>query len=435
MTVEAPKRLTLIGFLIQVVLAAGLVFLGLKLFSTLAAMKEPIPKKPPIVSEPAVFVTPVNYGPYQETLSILGFVRPMSELEIRSELMGKVTTVLEKARPGVVIPAGTVLAELDGHDERSLAHSVTLQIQQLKERRDLSRKSLKTLELQTIQAKKERDSASAELRRIEGLQGRSSSTPTERDQQVAAVARAERVLLELARSADSLRSELAQNALSIAESEAQLKRATKNVERLVIKSPQWPVRITERLVEPGMAIGQRQVLFRSEHATRQEIHLTVDASWYDEVQEGTEVSVWPAHSEERLARTLKVSRKASGIEERDRTFTIWLEQEVTEDTPRWPKGLFVNATLKGRKHERVMAIPNIALLGNRVFVTRPERAGAKRGVVAAHEVSLSRRLANVALIEGGLEEGDLIITSNLEALIAGESVRWGDTSPPVAEPR
>ncbi len=84
-------------------------------------------------------------------------------------------------------------------------------------------------------------------------------------------------------------------------------------------------------------------------------------------------------------------------------------------------GQFVNANIQGRTVESAMVVPNKALReGNYVFVSQDQRL-ERRPVTVIWQDDQN------ALIESGLNAGDLVVTTSLNSTLAGAKVKFSDS--------
>lgn len=84
-------------------------------------------------------------------------------------------------------------------------------------------------------------------------------------------------------------------------------------------------------------------------------------------------------------------------------------------------GQFVNANIQGRTVENAMVVPNKALReGSYVFVSQDQR-------LERRPVSVVWQDDQNALVESGLNTGDLVVTTSLNSTLAGARVKLSDS--------
>lgn len=117
-----------------------------------------------------------------------------------------------------------------------------------------------------------------------------------------------------------------------------------------------------------------------------------------------------------------VVRFSPKVDEQTRTATVFIRVDNTTHKPPLLPGTFVHARVEGPILKQIIAVPRDAIPEGRAFVER-------NGKVEEHRVVVSRTLGGLALIESGLEAGDLIALTNLDVLMnpnSGEQTQDGD---------
>ncbi|MBS0205215.1 MAG: efflux RND transporter periplasmic adaptor subunit [Planctomycetes bacterium] len=112
-------------------------------------------------------------------------------------------------------------------------------------------------------------------------------------------------------------------------------------------------------------------------------------------------------------RVMRVSPKA---DEQTRTAMVFVHIDNTEQQSPLLPGTFVQARIDGPILKRAVLVPRDAVLEEMAFVERD-------GVIQQRRVRIARTLHNLALIESGLEPGELIALTNLDVLFDGARVR------------
>ncbi len=117
----------------------------------------------------------------------------------------------------------------------------------------------------------------------------------------------------------------------------------------------------------------------------------------------------------------RVARIAPAADQATRTFSLYVEVDNTRQRVPLMPGVFVEATVAGPLHRDVLVVPRGAIDGKHVFVYVDGRASKRT-------VRIERNLRDESIV-AGLRPGEIVITSNLDALYEGASVRLKDQRP------
>jgi multidrug efflux pump subunit AcrA (membrane-fusion protein) len=123
----------------------------------------------------------------------------------------------------------------------------------------------------------------------------------------------------------------------------------------------------------------------------------------------------------------RVTRMEAQVDQTSRMIHVVVEiadpYEKTVDHPPLLPGTFVDVRIFGRTLESVVALPRFAIReGNRVWVYED-------GSIQVREVEILRADRLQSLVASGLEGGDLVVVSTLDAVTDGMKVRRaGDES-------
>ena len=119
-----------------------------------------------------------------------------------------------------------------------------------------------------------------------------------------------------------------------------------------------------------------------------------------------------------------VSRIAPSANETNRSFRIYVDIDNRAQARPLIPGMFVRARIDGPTHADVIAVPRGSVQDGSVFVSHDRRV-QRRGV------TIVRRLAEYTIVSG-LDPGEIVITSNLDALSVGMQVKLELLSTPLA---
>lgn len=96
-------------------------------------------------------------------------------------------------------------------------------------------------------------------------------------------------------------------------------------------------------------------------------------------------------------------------------------QFAVDNTPdlRIRSGMFGRVTVKGGQADTALVIPASAVVGSAV---RPQVYRITGGKALLHDITISRRVGNEAIVTGGLSTGDVIVTGGFINLFDGANV-------------
>lgn len=421
------------------VLALAFLFLGRMGFQKLAALAEDSERSdtPPL---PAMVRTQtVEHRTYRETLRGYGRARAVRLTTVAAEVAGYVEHVdrkLEKGNAyafeppttsnGAGQPArerptpGPLVVKLETHELEDLVKRAQAEMDALdaevarlvalaaiyEERIELAREELRT-------ATRERD-------RVERLvRDGGKLTPSELDAEILKVMLREQAIKQLVWN----KTENEQQQLVLAKrkvaAEANADIARRNLRRASIHVP-VPGVIDAREVNRGDRVAPGQTLFTVLDLSRVEVPVALAARFFADVQVGAAVELFDPETET-LVHTGTIGRKAASIDETERTFFVYVVIDGTPTSNPVAPGRFLRAELGGRTHQDVVVVPREAFAGEDLFVVveDPEAdpdATPRRGKAKRITPTVSRWLVDVALVTGGLKDGQEIVTSNLEAV-------------------
>jgi RND family efflux transporter MFP subunit len=359
-------------------------------------------KAPPRVDRPAlgplVEVMPVEIADVPVVVSGHGEVVAKVAVDIVPQVAGQVVTTHRSLVAGGFFRAGEVLVEIDPRDYELAVERGQAAVARAKV----------TLE---------REQAEAEVAREEWNGLHPDEEPT------ALVIREPQI-----RQAEA----------EYAAAEADLSVAKLNLERTKISLPFDGVVVSES-VDVGQFVGNGSRLATVYGTDVVEIRVPLDSgeiAWFDvpsrrggkgamaevSVGSGSARSVWDGRVTRMEAQVDQMSRMVHVVIEVQRPY------ETSADHPALLPGTFVDVRISGRTLEEIAAVPRYAVHdGDRVWVFAD-------GALEIRDVEVIRADRQQTLLSSGLDEGDLVILSSLDAVTVGMTIRRADaSSPPVLE--
>jgi len=368
----------------------------------------------------AVRVEAVTRTDYQERLVGYGRARALRRTRVAAEVAAVVRSLAPGLQAGEAVRAGEELVRLDDRDlheavRSALARRSKTQAEAKRLATDLDTNG-KKLEI----SREELAASEREVSRIQGLEGRGGATRSELDKERLRFLVRRGAVLDLEGREASLAAQIERNQFEAAEIETAVVEAQLDLARAVVRAP-YAGRIVDKEVEVGARVAPGTVLFEVVDLARIEIPVALPASRYGEVEIGATASVRIGTDEEPRRGT--IVRLAPRVSTRDRTFFAYVVIENVAGTDPVPPGAFVTARVDGRRFADVIVLPRTAFVGRQVYVHR-------EGVARPREPSVRHALPHVLIADGGVEEGDELILTNLEEIADGTRV-----TPIRAEPR
>lgn len=402
------SRQVWVSLILMAVLLAGGVGAAVWLIENAPQARSTVPARPPLVvsavrAEQRTIVEPIlGYGSAQADQ----FAR------IASQVSGEVVDVPTGIKIGAQVEAGQLLVRIDDREYRerlaraqSMLASDKADLEQLEVERDNLGQMLDL-------ARAELEIAEREHERVRGLLEQQVSTPREYDEALNALKLARRTAQtyenQLALIPDQRRS----RAAAVAMREAEVGMARLDVERCTIAAP-FAGRLDAVDVEIGERVAPGSPLASILDPTLIDIPIELPISQRPSLRVGAACTL-TLESREDLAWEGRVARMAPAASMTLRTFEVFVEVDNRDQPIELMPGMFVRARIEGRTLEGVIAIPRGCIQNDRVYVL-------ESGAAQPRPVEIERRLIDQAVVRG-LNPGDLVITSNLDALEEGVPV-------------
>jgi RND family efflux transporter MFP subunit len=370
---------------VPIAILAGCVLFAFYLISTPTEVSESAPEIIPV----SVRVAEVQFDSVQLFVESQGKVQAAQQVSLSAPLAGPVAWISPSLEAGGYVTAGQSLLRIDASDfQTALARS----------------------EASLQQAQAEAQHAEQELARIREL--------------------AQRRLASDSQLQDALRqSEV--NRARLADAQANLRQAQLDMQRTELKAPFNAV-VQMREVEVGQYINRAQsvaVLYgadvvevRVPLAIRQLGFLDMPLGSRGEIpaDEAPEVRLTGIYGGAEHHWTGKMVRTEAAIDANSNTVQsiIRVEQPKANDAVPLPIGLYVQASIAGKRIDDIVALPRSVIRNNnQVLVVDAENKMFFR------EVEIYRLEENRVLISGGLLPGEYICTSPIQAVVNGMSVQ------------
>lgn len=382
---------------LKVILPFVILAVGALIAVAMVKSRAPVPTRPTVDYAPLVRVVTVVPEDRRLTVHTQGTVRARTETKMVAEVAGRIVKVSDSFASGGFFERGDVLLEIDASDYRVAVATAEGALAQAKVR------------LET-------EEALAEVARAEWKDlGNGEESPL-----------ATRELqLQEARAA-------------LAAAEAVLEKAERDLARTQIRAP-FAGRIRAKLadlgeyVAPGVPVADvysvdvAEVRLPVPDAELAFLDLPVDYRGAAAQEPGPEVTLYADFAGRRHSWSGRIVRVEGEIDPVSRMVNVVAQvkdpygKHGHEDPLPLAVGMFVEAEISGRLVEDAVTLPRTALRGERVLVMDDEDKLRYRDVVVL------RVDRGYAVIVGGLEAGERVCVSTLEAVSDGMKVRASET--------
>lgn len=415
--------------------AAGLLAVGLAVvvFRVLV-LTRPEPTLRPVQEQRlTVNVVRAERVPLARTWTAYGSARAKRSSDLRAEVAGEVIERPERIDPGVAVEAGELIVAIDPEEfEARLerARSAIAALQAELEGLDVEQVSLE----QTVELAAEASRlARWERDRVRAAQEREAATEAE-------LVRLEAALTRVAREETDLRQRLAllaprrqalQAQIMIERSNERL--AQLDLRRARIAAPfAGELQVVEAQEGERLAVGE--IVARLVDSSVIEIPVEAPLSALGQVRVGDRVGL-AAEGPLDAAWQGVVARIAPEASTQSRTFTLFVETAgvLPDGRPAPSPGHFLRASIVSEAPEMRFVLPRAAVAEERVYVVDAASRVRLRTVVVERYVearfpSIDPRETQWAVVSEGLEEGDLVVVSNLDEIEPGLLVDPADVA-------
>jgi len=186
-----------------------------------------------------------------------------------------------------------------------------------------------------------------------------------------------------------------------------------NVDRCTIIAP-FDGQVDQLYVQEGERVQIGEVLLSLMDPNLIEIPVELPVSVHERVAIGSGCTLSVDRSSGPFWKG-NVKRISPTADESTRTFKLYVEVNNTGQTRQLKPGYFVRAVIEGPLLENVLIVPRASIQQSSVFVFKDGRAYPR-------PIQIQRHLVDQTVVTG-IHAGDMVITTNLDALAEGISVR------------
>jgi RND family efflux transporter MFP subunit len=416
---------------ISLVLIAGLIYGGVEAFQYLKSLKKLPEQKEVVLPRTAVRVQAVELQDYTEILSGYGVARALRKTQVEAELPGVVKWIAPKLEAGAEVEKGEVLVKLDDRDLVQAKMAAMAGLEQAQASVETLKYELDGATRQLAVAKKELETARREEERLRSLMEKERVSASAVDKQSMQTAIAEKAVVGLEMLERANRPSTDRALAEVSLRKTHLEKASNDLLRATILAPYSGV-IEKRFVQLGARIAPGLPLFQIIDLSRVEIPVSLPASQFGKVRAGSSAR-FRYRKEDESVWEGEVARVAPSVNAADRTFYAYLDILAGQNGHRIPEGAFVMADIAGPTHEKVIVIPRTAFVGEHLFVIERASEDDRSATVSVRYPAIRKLLADVALVDSGLEQGEEVILTNVEEIADGSKVTIVREASPIAD--
>jgi RND family efflux transporter MFP subunit len=405
-------------------LTAALLASGVAGFAGLAAFRKEPARDAAAPWTTTVRVQIAERKDHVEWIEGYGKARCLRAAEVLAEVTGVVSWLAPKLESGGEVTSGEELLRIDPRDfEIALAQAMA---QHEQARADLARteSDVEGMREQLVVAETALAAGVRELQRAEQLVEADLIADKELDAQRRLTDLLERQTIELRAAERAAVPRLEWSRADCARAKSAVDKARLDLERTTIRAP-FEGRIERRVIDIGRRVAPGLPVFAIADLSRIEVPIALPGSRFGEVAVGAAAHL-RLREDDAIAWRGKVARVAPSIDPRNRTFEVFLEIEGDPYRSSVPPGSFVLGAVEGRVHEGVIAVPRGAFVDGHLYVATPyDGDGGDEDLATVARITpvVRRLLADVALVDDGIDEGARVIVSNVERIAKGSTVR------------
>ena len=386
-----------------------------------------VPKQTGLLVE----VKPVQAEPVGLYVEAYGTVRPREALSLVAEVRGQVVGIDPVFEEGSFIPKATVLIQIDPRTYRLEVDRRKVQVKQAAAEIKRLDQEVINLKARLKIAKSDVTLAKNEYLRLKKLIDKKVISQSQLDKTeqtyLASQERLQALENQLALTKPSKEQLVAQRDMA----RVMLQEAQLDLERTAIIAPfdGWAL---EKVIEKGQHVNAGQYLGKIYNAGELEIEVRIpvkDFKWLPanmEQNPSTHAEIFFESGETQYTWKGHVARIKAQLDEKTRTLPVIIETDTTmseaenDGNFRLRPGMFVKVRIDGRKIDSAYVLPrHLVYPDDVVYLVKDDQ-------LIIRPVNIVRSYKETVIIDEGLSDGELIITSPMSAATEGMRVRVQD---------
>ena len=416
------------GVIFKTVRVIVVLFVSLVIMVMLVRLKPEAERQVPRQTGLLVEAKPVKAEPVNLYVEAYGTVRPREALSLVAEVRGQVVGIDPVFDEGSFVPKETVLIQIDPRTYRLEVDRRKVQVKQAAAEIKRLDQEVVNLKARLKIAQSDVSLAKNEYLRLKKLIDKKVISQSQLD-------KAEQTYLASQERLQALENQLALTNPSREQLIAQrdmarvmLQEAQLDLERTAIIAPfdGWAL---EKVIEKGQHVNAGQYLGKIYNAGELEIEVRIpvkDFKWLPanmDQNPSAHAEIFFESGETQYSWKGHVARIKAQLDEKTRTLPVIIETDTTmseaenDGTFRLRPGMFVNVRIEGRKIDIAYVLPrHLVYPGDVVYLVKDDQ-------LIIRSVNIVRSYKETVIIDEGLSDGELIITSPMSAATEGMQVR------------
>ena len=373
-------------------------------------------KTPTVIPPTLVESRVIEADDIREIFVGYGTARADRSVVVAAEVGGQLVEVPETIEDGVHVDRGDLLARIDDRtyqNQLERAESLLADVDAKLARLGVEKQNAdRLIEI----AERELSVNEAEYARLRDLRERNAASKKEVDFARLATEQSRRSLRTLENQRDLIPSQRAELLASKKTRESEIDLARLEVERTTIRAP-MAGQVERISVESGDHVMPGAEIARIVDTDRVEVPVELPLGVRTKTRVGAPATLFTetAPGIEWHANVVRLSPTADAG---SRTFLAYLEVDNQKQQVPLVPGVFLTAKVEGHIIEDALVVPRGALIEGHVFVANGKSAHRRK-------VRIETLIGDEAVVSGELRSGDRLITSNLDILHDGASIRVG----------
>jgi RND family efflux transporter MFP subunit len=419
------------GAFFKTVRVIVVLFVSLVIMVMLVRLKPEAERQVPKQTGLLVEVKPIQAEPVNLYVEAYGTVRPREALSLVAEVRGQVVGIDPVSEEGSFIPKGTVLIQIDPRTYRLEVDRRKVQVKQAAAEIKRLDQEVINLKARLKIAKSDVKLAKNEYLRLKKLIDKKVISQSQLDKTeqtyLASQERLQALENQLALTKPSKEQLVAQRDMA----RVMLQEAQLDLERTAIIAPfdGWAL---EKVIEKGQHVNAGQYLGKIYNAGELEIEVRIpvkDFKWLPanmDQNPSTHAEIFFESGETQYSWKGHVARIKAQLDEKTRTLPVIIETDTTmseaenDGAFRLRPGMFVNVRIEGRRIDIAYVLPrHLVYPGDVVYLVKDDQ-------LVIRPVNIVRSYKETVIIDEGLSDGELIITSPMSAVTEGMRVRVQD---------
>ena len=436
---DSRSRSGRVRFILNVVICVSALVVGSVTFGFLASLKQPPKPREKTTTVYSVEVFDVQRADLQEVIWAFGTAEPIRRVMVSAQVSGEVLHVSERLKVGESVqsagprtgpatdenaspgPPGDLLVRID---QKAYLQQVALAKQRINEEVSMQGQlDQEETNAREMLAKVDADYQiyKKEYIRIQDLKKKEFATPSElsRVELQLRQYQQQQLLHQHTLKMIPKRREQSDSRLELRETERKI--AETNLGHTDVRPP-FSGMLTKVMVEKGQYVRVGEPLVQLSDLSKVEVPVPLTLEDHRKLQDLLDHSQYP-YAELAVNETAKsmwhgqVVRLAKEADESTRTIMAFIQiNNKDQKTPLLP-GTFVHARINGPILTNVVAVPRDGIINTGKLLI------AREGRVEEREITIDGFLRSMAIVSSGVDDGEQMITTNLDVLDGGDQVR------------